>query len=294
MLVVGTTPAVGYRHDSFKTYLNVWNGSSWGSPKPDPSGNNTHTSIHSTPGFAANDDAVLMAYSRIANSASSGADGYDRVFAHQWDSTSGWSTLNAGAEVSFPSSSASQTDANEPAIACRPGTPRAPALGLLDAASRTRHTHTLRMKLGSWCPERAWDDSPGRQPWETKEEQEGARRGAVIRRTGRDGFGRFTGIVFRLIFGKKPFKSCMIVGNDIVDINECRLFQADIDKSRLHPGQNPLYIPFVNIAGNIQIIVPLDEKLHNRAVLEQGHTRLVITNIDDKFFIHYATGSFIR
>ena len=29
MLVLGTTPAVGYRHESFRTHLNIWNGSDW-------------------------------------------------------------------------------------------------------------------------------------------------------------------------------------------------------------------------------------------------------------------------
>ena len=119
MLVLGSTPAVGYRYASYQTNLNLWNGSSWGSNETDPSGGMTNSSIYGTPGFCSQGSAVYMAYSHAGDGGSSGAEFYDRVFLYRWTAASHWSAMNGGSEVSVPySGSPPSADAWEPAVAC--------------------------------------------------------------------------------------------------------------------------------------------------------------------------------
>lgn len=119
MLVIDSTPAVGYRHESFRTYLNVWGGSNWGTSELDPSDNNTESSIYSTPDFCSDGDSIYMAYSHTGDSSSSGAAFYERVFVYKWDDTNKWTIQNDGYEVSNPYVAPPSADAWEPAIAIR-------------------------------------------------------------------------------------------------------------------------------------------------------------------------------
>ena len=100
MMLLGTTPVVGYRHASFITYLNVWDGSSWGSPKPDPTGGETEGSIYRTPDFCVDGTDVVMAYSHTGDSTAGDDAFYERIFVYRWNQISGWVVQNGGAEVS--------------------------------------------------------------------------------------------------------------------------------------------------------------------------------------------------
>jgi len=119
MLVLGTTAAVGYRHQSFRTYLNVWDGSSWGEHEPDPSDNNTEASIYSSPDFCSRDNDVFMAYSHTGDSTADDDTFFDRVFVYRWTEGGGWQVQNGGAEVSVIwSDPPGGANAWEPAVAC--------------------------------------------------------------------------------------------------------------------------------------------------------------------------------
>ncbi|MBW2283890.1 MAG: hypothetical protein JRF65_04730 [Deltaproteobacteria bacterium] len=121
MLMVGNTPAVGYRSDSYKTYLNVWNGSGWGTPEPDPSNNMTHGATSSSPAFCSDGSDIFLTFSKIGDSGSSGADFYDRIFVYKWNSSTHWTVQNGGNEISIPwNHTLGGSDAFDPNIACRP------------------------------------------------------------------------------------------------------------------------------------------------------------------------------
>lgn len=124
MLVLGSTPAVGYRHQSFRTYLTVWNVTDWGAAKPDPTNNRTNSSIYGTPDFCASGTDVYLAYSHAGDPGSPGAAFYDRIFVYRWNAGSGWAAQNSGNEVSIPWDGFNPgADAWEPAIACTSGAP---------------------------------------------------------------------------------------------------------------------------------------------------------------------------
>ncbi|MGA1869583.1 MAG: Ig-like domain-containing protein [bacterium] len=121
MLIIGSTPAVGYRHESFRSYLNLFDGTSWGSPEPDPSNNNTNSSIYGTPSFCSAGSIVYMAYSSAGDGSASDNDAfYDRIFVYAWTQGAGWICQNSGNEVSIPYNTATSEGANawEPALAC--------------------------------------------------------------------------------------------------------------------------------------------------------------------------------
>jgi hypothetical protein len=120
MLVIDSTPALGYRHQSFRTYLNVWNGTDWGTNKPDPSSNNTAGS-YGARNFCASGSDIYMAYVHEGDGGASGAAFYNRVFAYRWNETGGWSAMNSGAEVSDPYFSEPSAHAYEVALACPVG-----------------------------------------------------------------------------------------------------------------------------------------------------------------------------
>lgn len=120
MMIVNGTPAVGYRHQSFRTHLNVWNGASWGANEPDPTNNQTKSSIYGTPVFCSNGQGIYMAYSHAGDPASGGASFYDRIFVYRWDPQTQWVIQNGGNEVSDPYVAPPSADAYEPAISCVP------------------------------------------------------------------------------------------------------------------------------------------------------------------------------
>lgn len=124
MLVIGSTPVVGYRHASFRTYLNVWNGTDWGTTKPDPTNNSTNSSSYSTPDFCSNGTDIYMAYSQEGGTFPGNEAFYDRIFVYKWNSGSGWAVQNGGNEVSIPwNVTDGGVNAWEPAIACTANLP---------------------------------------------------------------------------------------------------------------------------------------------------------------------------
>jgi hypothetical protein len=134
MLLLGATPAVGYRQDSYRTRLNIWSGTDWGTPAPDPSDYNTLTSHHNSPAFCSVNGTIYLAYGDAGDGSSPGAAFYDRVFAHRWTETTSWEDMNSGDEVSQPwTGPLNQTSAYEPAIDCAPLSN--PAIAWVEAAA---------------------------------------------------------------------------------------------------------------------------------------------------------------
>jgi len=72
----------------------------------------------------------------------------------------------------------------------------------------------------------------------------------------------------------------------VIHIDKRRLTQPDIHKSGLHPGQNPLYFAFVDVAGTVGAVFSFNEKLRDGAIFQQRHTRLMLGCIDYNLFIH--------
>ncbi len=120
MMLLGTAPAVGYRYASFITYLNVFDGSSWGSPAPDPTGGMTEATIYRTPDFCVQGSDVVMAYSHTGDTTAGDDAFYERIFVYRWNQASGWVVQNGGAEVSHVASTVyGGANAWEPSVACR-------------------------------------------------------------------------------------------------------------------------------------------------------------------------------
>ncbi len=119
MMVIGQSPAVGYRHQSFRSYLHVWDGNSWSSTQPDPTSNQTNSSPYSAPDFCTIGQDVFLAYSHQGESGSSDDAFYERIFVYRWNAGTGWTAQNDGKEVSIlytdPPGGADAWDA---AIAC--------------------------------------------------------------------------------------------------------------------------------------------------------------------------------
>jgi hypothetical protein len=119
MMLLGTTPLVGYRYASFITYLNVFDGASWGAPEPDPTGEMTNSSIYRTPDFCIDGSDVVLAYSHAGDSTAGDDSFYDRIFVYRWNQASGWVVQNGGAEVSIIwSATFGGANAWEPSVAC--------------------------------------------------------------------------------------------------------------------------------------------------------------------------------
>ena len=119
MMLMGTTPLVGYRYASFITYLNIFDGSTWGTPAPDPTGGMTESSIYRTPDFCVQGNDVVMAYSHTGDSTSNDDAFYDRIFVYRWNQASGWAVQNGGDEVSqIWNDVVGGADAWEPSVAC--------------------------------------------------------------------------------------------------------------------------------------------------------------------------------
>jgi len=119
MMLLGSTPAVGYRYASFITYLNVFDGSSWGVPETDPTGGLTNATIYRTPDFCVQGTDVVMAYSHAGDSTANDDSFYDRIFVYRWDQASGWAVQNGGAEISIIWNDViGGANAWEPSVAC--------------------------------------------------------------------------------------------------------------------------------------------------------------------------------
>jgi len=119
MMLLGATPLVGYRYASFITYINVFDGSTWGAPSPDPTGGMTEASIYRTPDFCVQGNDVVMAYSHTGDSTANDDAFYDRIFVYRWNQASGWAVQNGGAEVSqIWSDPLGGANAWEPSVAC--------------------------------------------------------------------------------------------------------------------------------------------------------------------------------
>jgi hypothetical protein len=119
MMLLGATPAVGYRYASFITYLNVFDGSSWGTPETDPTGGETEATIYRTPDFCVQGSDVVMAYSHTGDSTAADDAFYERIFVYRWSQASGWVVQNGGAEVSTVwTDLLGGANAWEPSVAC--------------------------------------------------------------------------------------------------------------------------------------------------------------------------------
>ncbi len=123
MMVVGSTPMVGYRHGSFDVLLQGWNGSAWTASPADPSGGRCVASIYRAPDYCTDGQNVYVAYAHAGDGGANDDTFYDRVFLMRWTQGEGWEPMNGGAEVSQPWDPVSQVgyDADDASVACRAG-----------------------------------------------------------------------------------------------------------------------------------------------------------------------------
>ena len=122
MMIVAGSPVVGYRYQSFQTSMNVWDGSSWGTPVPDPTEALTDPSMYRAPDFCSDGSSVVLAYGHMGDSTAIDDAFYERIFARRWTEADGWEILNGGAELSVPWDPAiGGADADEASVDCLPG-----------------------------------------------------------------------------------------------------------------------------------------------------------------------------
>jgi hypothetical protein len=123
MLWLEGAPAVGYRQASFAVQLHQFDGATWGGSVPDPSGGQTTGLFYRAPDFCFDGDRVVMAYAHAGDATADDESFYDRVFAYEYTSSSGWSVLDGGDEVSQHWNAAEQVgyNADDPSVACGPG-----------------------------------------------------------------------------------------------------------------------------------------------------------------------------
>ena len=62
--------------------------------------------------------------------------------------------------------------------------------------------------------------------------------------------------------------------------------QSNIDKSRLHAGQNTQHPTLVNIAGDIGVVSAVDVKLGDVAVVQQRDSGFMLGYINYELFVH--------
>ncbi|MGD9006436.1 MAG: Ig-like domain-containing protein [Desulfobacteraceae bacterium] len=118
MMIVSNAPAVGYRYESSRIYLNRWNGSDWGATAPDPSGNNCTSGSYHAPSFCSNGSTIYLAYSHAGDPTASDGTFYNRIMAYEWTVNGGYSILNGGNEVSIPWDGSVGANAWEAAVGC--------------------------------------------------------------------------------------------------------------------------------------------------------------------------------
>ena len=64
-------------------------------------------------------------------------------------------------------------------------------------------------------------------------------------------------------------------------MQETGAFQADVDKSGIHPWQDALHLAFVNVANDAALALALDKNILQHAVAEQGDAGFVGRMVDE-------------
>ena len=77
-----------------------------------------------------------------------------------------------------------------------------------------------------------------------------------------------------------PFSSSG--ADDLVDVEEAVLLEADLDERRLHAGQDVVDAAEVDVAGDRAALRPLEVDLGDLAVLEDGDIALADVDGDDQ------------
>jgi hypothetical protein len=123
IMLVGSTPTLGYDVAVTSLVLSSWNGTTWSPPEPDPSRGNALTAVYSGKHFCSDGSSVFMAYTDAGNGSLGTNDPkfYDRILLYLWTAASGWQIQNGGSEVSLAPSDGSDQNPEEPAVACQPG-----------------------------------------------------------------------------------------------------------------------------------------------------------------------------
>jgi hypothetical protein len=73
---------------------------------------------------------------------------------------------------------------------------------------------------------------------------------------------------------------------DVVHVKESGFLEADIDECGLHPGQNPGYTAFIDISDDSFSGRPLDQKLLDLTILEEGDPSFGERRINNKLSGH--------
>src|SRR5690606_29189023 len=72
----------------------------------------------------------------------------------------------------------------------------------------------------------------------------------------------------------------------IIDVEESVSFEADVDKSGLHPRQNVFNPALVNVAYDTLFLLPLNVKLDQTPVFEERSARLAEAGVDHDLPFH--------
>ena len=72
----------------------------------------------------------------------------------------------------------------------------------------------------------------------------------------------------------------------IRDVEKARFLEPDIDKRRLHPGQHARDLAFVDIAGETDLPIALQEELGELIVFEHRHPHLQCGGVNCDFSFH--------
>ena len=83
----------------------------------------------------------------------------------------------------------------------------------------------------------------------------------------------------------RPFRISAGV-DDLRDVEERVALEADVNKRRLHAGEDLRYPALVDVANHPALILALDEDLDDLVVLENGHARVVAVRGDDHLLVH--------
>ena len=88
--------------------------------------------------------------------------------------------------------------------------------------------------------------------------------------------------------GEKPLEPGIIDGQDVVDVDEGRLAQADVHEGGLHAGQHPLDPPLVDVSRDVRIVPAFDVEFGDGPIFQEGHPGFVIRGVNDQLLIHDA------
>src|SRR6185437_13377219 len=70
--------------------------------------------------------------------------------------------------------------------------------------------------------------------------------------------------------------------DDLVDVEEAVLLEADLDEGRLHPRQDVVDLPEIDVAGDRAAFGPLEVDLGDPVVLQHGDPLLADVDRDDQ------------